>query len=64
MGKSTYSGTLHARIQAEVFDQSGKIIGREAYDRNLGGIPVMVRVSFILQSILIHIDCDNNINFQ
>lgn len=47
MGKSTYSGTLHARIQAEIFDQNGKLIGRESYDRNLGSIPVMVRVSRI-----------------
>lgn len=44
MGKSTYSGALHARIHAEVFDQEGKLIGRESYDRNLGSIPVMVRV--------------------
>ncbi|CAF0754933.1 unnamed protein product [Adineta steineri] len=43
MGKSTYSGTLHARINAEVFDQNAKLIGRESYDRNLGSIPVMVR---------------------
>jgi hypothetical protein len=44
MGKSTYSGTLHARIHAEIFDQNGKLIGRESFDRNLGSIPVMVRV--------------------
>lgn len=44
MGKSTYSGTLHARIHGEVFDQNGKLIGRESYDRSLGPIPVMVRV--------------------
>ena len=44
MSKSTYSGTLHARIHAEVFDQNGKLIGRESYDRSLGSIPVMVRV--------------------
>ncbi|CAF3588766.1 unnamed protein product [Rotaria sordida] len=43
MGKSTYSGTLQARIHAEIFDQNGKLIGRESYDRNLGPIPVMVR---------------------
>jgi hypothetical protein len=44
MGKSTYSGTLEARIHAEIFDQNGKLIGRESYDRVLGSIPVMVRV--------------------
>ena len=44
MGKSSYSGTLQARILAEIFDQNGKLIGRESYDRNLGSIPVMVRV--------------------
>ncbi|CAF5111476.1 unnamed protein product, partial [Rotaria sp. Silwood1] len=43
MGKGTYSGTLHARILAEIFDQNGKLIGRESYDRNLGSIPVMIR---------------------
>ncbi len=46
MGKSSYSGTLHARILAEIFDQNGKLIGRESYDRNLGSIPVMIRVRF------------------
>jgi hypothetical protein len=44
MGKCTYSGTLQGRIHAEIFDQHGKLIGRETYDRNLGSIPVMVRV--------------------
>jgi hypothetical protein len=44
MGKSSYSGTLRTRIQAEIFDQNGKLIERESYDRNLGSIPVMVRV--------------------
>jgi hypothetical protein len=48
MGKSSYSGTLHARILAEIFDQNGKLIGRESYDRNLGSIPVMVRVGFYI----------------
>ncbi len=52
MGKSSYSGTLHARILAEIFDQNGKLIGRESYDRNLGSIPVMVRVWLISKFIL------------
>ena len=52
MGKSTYSGTLHGRIHGEVFDQHGKLIGRETYDRNLGSIPVMVRVRICLASIV------------
>lgn len=54
MGKSSYSGTLHARILAEIFDQNGKLIGRESYDRNLGSIPVMVRVrtGVLLQFLL------------
>ena len=46
MSKGTYSGTLHTRIHAEIFDQTGKLIGRESYDRNLGPIPVMVGVRF------------------
>lgn len=54
MGKSSYSGTLHARILAEIFDQNGKLIGRESYDRNLGSIPVMVRVRlFVLLQYLL-----------